>query len=253
MKGSLPGHHKPLTILKPSLAAPALRSRLENEELIQRQRILDTFNEIAPVTPHPSVTSASIEIELMKRGVEDVLSLANVHHADIARYGDSPFGLGCFLARRLAKFGIGFSEVILNGWSPERSYFTHVEKTCRILDRAMSALLDDLETDGDLDETLVVLATPYGKWAHPESREAPMSSYPRAFNAVLAGGGIKGGTLHGETDEMAKRIIRDPVSYNDLNATIGYALGVSLDEKVYSPSRRPFTFANQGKPLKNLF
>jgi hypothetical protein len=70
---------------------------------------------------------------------------------------------------------------------------------------------------------------------------------------VLAGGGIRGGQVHGATDEQGDKVAENPVGVPELNATIGYALGLPLDQVLYSPSKRPFTVSDKGKPVVSLF
>jgi hypothetical protein len=89
----------------------------------------------------------------------------------------------------------------------------------------------------------------------PDKRAALVDSLigSEAFTCLLAGGGIKGGTLYGKTDERGAKILENPVTVTDFNATIGYALGLPLDQVLYSPSMRPFTVADKGKPVVELF
>ena len=76
--------------------------------------------------------------------------------------------------------------------------------------------------------------------------------YPQAFSAVMAGGGIVGGRKYGKSDETGENVVEDQVSVFDLNATIGYALGLPLDQIIYSPTKRPFTVASKGDPVTTV-
>ena len=124
---------------------------------------------------------------------------------------------------------------------------------CPILYLALAALIGDLESRGMLEETLVVLATDFGRT--PEIVESRMgrNHYPKAFTCLLAGGGIKGGRKYGKTDPEGREVVEDKVGIEDFNATIASALGLPLEHIVHSPSRRPFTVAHKGKPVKALF
>ena len=113
-------------------------------------------------------------------------------------------------------------------------------------------LFSDLERRGMFEDILVVLATEFGRTPvinANEGRDHP----PQAFNCMLAGGGIKGSQVLGKTDERGSKILDGKVRVEDFNATIGYALGLPLDQVLYSPSARPFTMADKGKPLVELF
>ncbi|MHC4449471.1 MAG: DUF1501 domain-containing protein, partial [Planctomycetota bacterium] len=169
-------------------------------------------------------------------------------------YGDNRFGQGCLLARRLVERGVRFVEVVSGGWDTHSENFDRMDDLCPPVDRALSALLTDLEARGLLDETLVVLTTEFGRTPDiVTDRANGRNHYPQAFSALMAGGGIKGGQKFGKTDEEGRKIIENPVRVEDFNATIAYALGLPLEFKVYSPSGRPFTVAHDGKPQKALF
>ncbi len=169
-----------------------------------------------------------------------------------ARYGNDPFGQGCLLARRLIEHDVRAVEVSYLGWDMHNSVFQLAPDKCAILDRAMGALLTDLERVGKLDDTVVVLTTEFGRT--PRINEnGGRDHHPQAFSTVLAGGGFKGGTVYGKTDEGGENVIDNPVEIPDFNATIAYAMGLPLDQVLYSPSKRPFTVAHKGEPVLDLF
>ena len=168
------------------------------------------------------------------------------------RYGRGAFGQGCLLARRLAEYGVRFIEVNLDGWDTHVANFERVPERCSHLDKGMTALLADLESRGLLEDTLVVLATEFGRTPEVNVNKG-RGHFPKAFSAVLAGGGIQGGTTYGKTDKNAANILEDPIRPKDLNATIAYALGLPLEKTIYSPNKRPFTVADKGKPIMELF
>ncbi|MCB1077564.1 MAG: DUF1501 domain-containing protein, partial [Verrucomicrobiae bacterium] len=105
---------------------------------------------------------------------------------------------------------------------------------------------------GMLDSTLVAVGTEFGRTAEI-NMNAGRDHQPAAYSTMLAGGGIKGGQKYGSTDKMGKKVDSNPVKPEDFLATIGYGMGIPLDQTIYSPSRRPFTFANEGKPVESLF
>jgi uncharacterized protein (DUF1501 family) len=169
-------------------------------------------------------------------------------------YGGGNFAQGCLLARRLIEHDVRFVEVQLGGWDTHYDNFTGVEGRCREFDQAYAALLTDLEARGKLKDTLVVVATEFGrtpeiKSEHKDGRD----HHPGAFSCVLAGGGIKGGVKYGLTDSSGNKVKNDAVSVQDFNATIAYGLGLPHDLVVMSPTKRPFKIADQGKPVTSLF
>ena len=170
------------------------------------------------------------------------------------RYGDNPFGQGCLLARRLVENGVRFIEVNNGGWDTHNDNFTRVAENCESLDQGLASLLADLNEKGMLEETLVVLATEFGRTPTIQSdRDNGRNHYPQAFSCLLAGGGIKGGFRYGKTDEEGREVIEDMVQVPDFNATIAHAMGIPLEKQVVSPSMRPFTVADKGKPILDVF
>ncbi|CAN5877593.1 DUF1501 domain-containing protein [soil metagenome] len=167
-------------------------------------------------------------------------------------YGRDPFGQGCLLARRLVERKVRFVEVSLHGWDTHSGNFTATPDLCEKLDRGLAALVNDLNQRGMLKDTLVVLATEFGR--SPKINAAiGRDHYPKAFSAALFGGGVKGGSVFGSTNKTAEEVDNDEITIPDFNATIGYALGLPLEEVVMSPSMRPFKIADKGKPLTSIF
>lgn len=168
------------------------------------------------------------------------------------KYGRDNFGQGCLLARRLVEHGVRYVEVTFGSWDTHNANFTRVPELCDELDTALSTLLQDLSSRGMLEDTLVVLATEFGRTPEINANDG-RDHHPKAFTCLMAGGGVKGGYVHGATDETGSSIADKAVSIPDFNATIAFALGIPLDTVLYSPSKRPFTVADKGKPVTDLF
>ena len=213
------------------------------------RQFVETYN-IKDVRAYNSMYQDAVN--LMKSADLKAFDIASEDKAVKTLYGESQFGQGCLLARRLVEHGVRFVEVSLGGWDTHTANFVKVPENCETLDRGLSALLYDLSQRGLLDETLVVLATEFGRTPDINGNEG-RDHYPKAFSAMMAGGGVRGGTVYGRTDEHGREVIQGIVLPPDLNATIAVALGLPLEEKVFSPSRRPFTVADKGQPLMNLF
>ena len=164
------------------------------------------------------------------------------------RYGDSKIGLGCLLARRLVESGVRCVEVEFGSWDMHRDVFDEMGDKGPQLDRAMAALLTDLEDRGLLSSTLVVLATEFGRT--PRINEnAGRDHHPGVFSCVLAGAGVKGGVVHGTSDERGFKPDRDPMSVADFNTTIAAAAGLPFDKEFHAPNGRPFKIGGGGKPV----
>lgn len=168
------------------------------------------------------------------------------------RYGLNNFGQGVLLARRLAENGVRFIEVTSGGWDTHNANFVNLPEKADELDTALSALLVDLERRGMLADTLVVLATEFGRTPEINANEG-RDHHPQAFSCMLAGGGIRGGQVFGKTNELGSAVIEDKIRVPDFNATIAYALGLPLDHVLYSPTMRPFTVVDKGQPVTQLF
>ena len=119
------------------------------------------------------------------------------------------------------------------------------------LDRALAALLTDLDSKGLLDETLVVLTTEFGRTPRV-NKNAGRDHHPGVFSSVLAGGGIRGGQIYGASDEDGHSPLDNPVGPSDFNATIARAMGLPTDEEIYSPTGRPFKVAHDGVVIEDL-
>lgn len=168
------------------------------------------------------------------------------------RFGDDPFGQGCLLARRLIEHDVRFVEVTFGSWDTHNGNFVEVPEKAEVLDTALSALLQDLNARGLLDDTLVVLATEFGRTPEINQNEG-RDHHPQSFSCLLAGGGIRGGQVWGSTDDRGANVSENKVLVPDLNATVAYALGLPLDQVLFSPSKRPFTLADKGRPVTGLF
>jgi hypothetical protein len=191
-------------------------------------------------------------IAMMKS--EDLKAFDLTEESDELRkaYGKETFGQGCLLARRLVERGVRFVEVSLGGWDTHTGNFVRVPELCDTLDRALATLIGDLSARGLLDETLVVLTSEFGR-TPTINQNVGRDHYPKAFSGIMAGGGVKGGFTYGKTDKEGREVEENKVLIPDFNASIAYALGLPLNQVVYSPSKRPFVVADKGQPILDLF
>jgi hypothetical protein len=168
------------------------------------------------------------------------------------RYGDSEFGKGCLLARRLIETGVTFVEVRMNGWDSHQDVFDGVKGLAAKCDPAMAALIADLKDRGLFDKTLVVWTGEFGRTPNVNARTG-RDHWPRNFNALIAGGGIKGGQVIGETDKDGMGIVNDPVTVPDLFSSICKSLQVNPAKENMSPIGRPLKIVDGGQPVAKLF
>jgi len=192
-------------------------------------------------------------VRLMTSKDLEAFDLRKESDATRAAYGTSSFGQGCLLARRLIENKVRFVEVEQGGWDTHNENFDAMEEKLPVIDQALSALLSDLDSRGLLEETMVVLTTEFGRTPKIVTERSGRNHYPKAFSALMAGGGIQGGRKYGKTDATGEEVVEGKMSVPDFNATIAYGLGLPLDHIVHSPSGRPFTVADKGKPVTDLF
>ena len=168
-------------------------------------------------------------------------------------YGDNNFGQGCLLARRLVESGVRFIEVQLGGWDMHNQVFDSLEDKAAILDSGLSTLLLDLNRRGMLKETMVVLASEFGRTPEVKAGRIGRDHHPSAFSTLIAGGGIKEGYVHGVSDKRGHYVEEKGIGMEELNATIAHAMGISVNKTVYSPSGRPFKVAHGSQPVADVF
>jgi len=192
-------------------------------------------------------------IRLMKSKDLEAFDLSREPEVSRNAYGTERFGQGVLLARRLVERGVRFVEVEYGGFDWHADNFNQMEEKIPVLDQALAALLSDLAAKGLLESTLVVVATEFGRSPRISS-DAGRNHYPKAFSCLFAGGGMKGGHVHGKTDETGSNVVEGKVGADDFNATIAFALGIPHDKVVMSPTKRPFKMGGkEGKPITSLF
>lgn len=167
-------------------------------------------------------------------------------------YGMSRIGQGCLLARRLVERNVRVIEINTGGFDMHEGIDDRLDSVITPLDQAIATLIDDLEAKGLLDSTLIAVGTEFGRTPNINSNGG-RDHHPAAFSTMLAGGGISGGQVYGKSDKRGQKVESDQVSPADFLATIGYGLGLPLDQVIYSPTRRPFTFAHKGQPITKLY
>lgn len=166
-------------------------------------------------------------------------------------YGDTPFGRGCLVARRLVETGVRSVEVTLGGFDTHAENFTGHAAQARILDPALAALVTDLEERDLLASTAVLVCGEFGRTPTINPLDG-RDHWPHGFSCLLAGGGLAAGRLVGATDpEGVEKMPRDPVDIADLAATVLAALGIDFAREVTTPIGRPMRLA-AGRPLAGL-
>jgi uncharacterized protein (DUF1501 family) len=204
------------------------------------------------VSGDPEVATRIAQYEMayrMQSSVPSLTDLSSESAATFVRYGEESrrpgtFAANCLLARRLLECGVRFVQLYHRGWDQHGGLPTNIPKQCRDVDQAQAALLKDLKQRGMLDDTLIVWGGEFGRSVYGQGGlqdDYGRDHHGRCFSMWLAGGGIKPGIVHGETDDYGYNIVRDPVHIHDLNATILYCLGFD---------HRRLTFRLQGRDYR---
>ncbi|MDR3636841.1 MAG: DUF1501 domain-containing protein [Isosphaeraceae bacterium] len=167
-----------------------------------------------------------------------------------ASYGETPFGQGCLLARRLVEVGATFVEVRSNGWDTHNEL--DIRKKTEPVDSGFASLVADLKSRGMLEKTLVIWMGEFGRTPKISPRGG-RDHFPRAFNVALAGGGIKGGQVIGASSADGNEVKDRPVQVNDLLVSFCHALKIDPSKENMSSVGRPIKIVDGGKAVKELF
>jgi hypothetical protein len=186
----------------------------------------------------------------MQSSVPDLTNIADEPESTMELYGQDAKKPGTFansvlLARRMVERDVRFVQIYLNNWDHHGNVAKRLPSQCKDIDQATYGLITDLKNRGLLDSTLVVWGGEFGRTIYSQgglSKENyGRDHHPRCFTMWMAGGGIKGGTIYGETDDFSYNIVKDPVHIRDFHATALHLLGIDHER---------FTFKNQGLDLR---
>ena len=198
-------------------------------------------------------------VKLMKTDARKAFDLDDEKPALRDAYGRNLFGQGCLLARRLVERDVPFVEVTLSsvagapaGWDTHQNNFDMVRSLCNVLDPAWSTLMMDLKQRGMLDSTLIVWMGEFGRTPVINGQRG-RDHFPNAWSTVLAGGGIKGGTVYGKTSAGGDTVAQNPVTVPNFIATIVKGLGLDPTKQNMSNVGRPIRLADAGsKPITEV-
>jgi hypothetical protein len=254
--GFFPATMSPLPILDPAEGLPHAIPQAQASIMDQRLALLHDMDHHFSDTTKDSGVAAYNEfyestLRLMKGKDLQCFDLNQEPASLRGKYGNNRFGQGCLLARRLIEGGVRYVEVESGGWDMHKDIGGGMEDRGGEFDTAFAALIRDLDSRGLLDSTMVVVATEFGR--KPEFDGSGRGHHPLVFSCVVAGGGAKRGYVHGASDAAGGHVERDPVTVGDLHATVAHACGLPIATPVISPSGRPFTIGNKGKPVLGLF
>ncbi len=207
------------------------------------------------------VQSYQQAIRMMDSGAVAAFNLDSEDEVLRDSYGRNPFGQGCLLARRLIETGVSVVEVNLNsangagggsGWDTHQDNFEAVRSLCGVLDPAYATLISDLKQRGLLDDTLVVWMGEFGRTPKINDNTG-RDHWPKSWSTVLAGAGVSTGQVYGGTSDDGMEVRNDPMTIQNLMATVCRALNLDHESTNMSNIGRPIPLADHGAvPARSL-
>ena len=246
--GFLPSQHQGVALRAKGdpvlfLSNPAGVSRVMRRRMLKALERMNARQHEATGDPETVARIAQYEMAFrMQKSVPELADLSGEKESTLEMYGPDvkkpgTFAHHCLLARRMAERGVRFVQIFHRGWDQHLNLPKDLPNQCRDVDQPATALIADLKQRGMLDDTLVVWGGEFGRTTYCQGKltlkDYGRDHHPRCFTVWLAGGGIKGGVVHGETDDFSYNIVKDPVHIRDFNATILHCLGIDAGRFTY--------------------
>ncbi|MCA9014367.1 MAG: DUF1501 domain-containing protein [Planctomycetaceae bacterium] len=234
--------------MRAGVGAPRQNRRLDNLNVVSQ-----AFQKGRSIQTQKTLHQSTIDRALTMMSSEQLHAFEIEKEPESVRnaYGDSSFGRGCLVARRLVEQGVHSIEVNLSGWDSHANNFTGHQTQAKILDPAFSSLLKDLKARDLLDSTIVLCIGEFGRTPKINPLEG-RDHWPTGFSCVVGGGGLKGNVIIGETDPTGKeKDPTEPVQIQDLYATILQNLHIDYKKELISPIGRPLALSD-GTPIQKL-
>jgi len=166
-------------------------------------------------------------------------------------YGRNTAGQRLLMARRLVAAGVRFVSLTYGGWDMHNQITAGMKGQMPALDQALTALITDLDRQGLLKTTLIMVSSEFGRTPKINGT-AGRDHWPKVFSVMLAGGGIKGGMIYGSSNATASEPEQDPVEPGDLATTVYHQLGIVADKELMAPGNRPIEIVDGGKLIRPL-
>jgi hypothetical protein len=216
---------------------------------VMRRRMLDALSEMNQIEqeklgdPDTRVRIAQYEMAFrMQTSVPELTDLSKEPESTYKLYGEEArkggtFANGCLMARRMVERGVRFVQIYHRGWDVHFTLPEVLPSQCKDVDQGCWALVQDLKRRGLLDDTLVIWAGEFGRTIFSQGKlttsDYGRDHHPRCFSIWMAGGGVKGGIVHGETDDFSYNIVKDPVHVRDFQATLLHQFGLDHEKFTY--------------------
>ncbi len=235
----------------------------------RRRAMLDDLAELNRIkfedSRDPEIPARIDQYEMafrMQAAVPELADLSGEPARIFERYGPESkkpgtFAANCLLARRLAERGVRFIQLYHRGWDQHANLPSGIKHQCYDTDQPTGALLSDLKERGLFEDTLVIWGGEFGRSVYSQGKltreDYGRDHHPRCYSLWMAGGGVRGGTTYGETDDFSYNVVRDPVHIHDLNATVLHLLGIDHLRLTYRHQGRDYRLTDvQGTVQKGL-
>jgi hypothetical protein len=255
--GYLGDEYDAFRIFDPGRNIQNMRAPVPEERQTHRLKNLDVLSR-SFARHRPFAIRKTLHQEMLGRALTMMSSeqlkafeLTEEPKATIESYGDSSFGRGCLVARRLVEQGVRSIEVNLGGFDSHANNYEAHKTNAAILDPAFASLLKDLKERDLWDSTVVLCLGEFGRTPNINPL-AGRDHWPKGFSCLIGGGGMKQGTLIGETDPTGEKPDpSDPVEVKDLYATLFHLFGVQYQKELDTPIGRPMRIS-EGTPIQRL-
>ncbi|MDX1947006.1 MAG: DUF1501 domain-containing protein [Pirellulaceae bacterium] len=223
----------------------------------KRLEVLAKFNQRFTATStderlRSTETSIDEAVRLMRSPALEAFEFGKVPTETIERYGNNAFGRGCLLAKRLVDKGVRFIQINRGGYDTHANNFEAMRNHGEVMDPGLASLVQDLADSGQLQKTLIVMLSEFGRTPKIND-DVGRDHWASVFSCFMAGGGLKGGTVVGSSDEDGAHPKDRPVKVQDIHATVCQALGIDPNKEVMTPLRRPMKLVDNGTPVHELF
>ena len=238
----------------PYLAFPSGISQVRGDRRLEQlakfnQRFLDKKNDTRLTSTQTSIEDA---VRLMRSPALEAFELDKVDSTTLERYGDTNFGRGALMAKRLVEKGVRFVQVNRGGFDTHSNNFQAMSNHGEVMDPALASLVEDLSESGMLEKTMVIMLSEFGRTPRINDN-AGRDHWASVFSCFMAGGGIKGGQVIGSSDEDGAMPKDRPVEVADIHATMCHAMGIDHEKEVMTPLLRPMKLVDNGSPVMELF
>jgi uncharacterized protein (DUF1501 family) len=251
--GFLPGIYQGTSVNMQSPNVQQMIQNIRNQYVLkpEQRRQIDLVKQLDDIQARNMQRDAELESRVQSFEVAFKMQAEALDAFDLNKepiemrtaYGNTPTGRQLLVARRLVEKGVRFVQVWHDGWDHHQDLQDRLSKKAREIDQPLAALLTDLKQRGMLDSTLVVWGGEFGRKPTKDRNgyDNPGRDHnSRGFSAWLAGGGVKGGVIHGATDPFGAEAVKDPVDIHDLHATILSCLGIDHKRLTYRFNGRDF-------------